>query len=240
LIIPVVNAIPASEKKISWDHKLKRFVNQGYLVPEDAHACWRVIFNKQQRINLLQPISDQKEVSADMINLYRKVFSDTNAKNALNRLLYADTTFYLPNDMLVKVDRMSMAHSLEVRVPFLDHRMVEFAASVPPNLKLKNFMKNKYLIKAAMKGRLPRQVISRPKAGFNVPKVIWLRQKLKPFVLDNLSKGFVDEMGFLDYAIVEKILTDHFSNRADNSFHIWNLLTLSLWWQQFIKVGDHA
>jgi asparagine synthase (glutamine-hydrolysing) len=240
VITPLVNAIPSSDEKISWDFKLRRFVNRGDLTPEDAHATWRMIFDTDSRNKLLLPLNGRSSASADMLDLYRNVFAQTNARQALNRLLYVDTVFYLPNDMLVKVDRMSMAHSLEVRVPFLDHRLVEFAASVPPSLKLKNFTINKYLIKAVMKGRLPQRTLTRRKAGFNVPKVKWLRGELKPFVLDTLSRQAIQQMGFLDYLTVDKVLADHFANRADNSFQIWNLLTLSIWWRQFIQNKGEA
>lgn len=235
VINPLVNAIPPSENKISWDFKLRRFVNRGDMTSEDAHATWRMIFDASSRAQMMAPLNGQAGAKADFVNLYRDVFATTNAKNALNRLLYVDTVFYLPNDMLVKVDRMSMAHSLEVRVPFLDHRLVEFAASIPPSLKLKNFTNNKYLIKAVMRGRLPKRILNRKKAGFNVPKVRWLRGELKPFVHDNLSRQQIQAMGFIDGNAVDTLLADHFNNKADNSFQIWNLLTLSLWWQQFIQ-----
>ena len=94
-------------------------------------------------------------------------------------MLYVDTRFYLPNDMLVKMDRMSMAFGLEAREPFLDYRLVEFAASLPPNLKLKNLCHKKYFLKKSMEGRLPQEVIWRKKAGFNVPNARWMKGDLK-------------------------------------------------------------
>jgi asparagine synthase (glutamine-hydrolysing) len=150
-------------------------------------------------------------------------------------MLYVDTRYYLPNDMLVKVDRMTMAHGLEARVPFLDHRLVELAATVPQNLKLKQLWHKKYLLKASLKGRLPHEILWRKKAGFNVPKGRWLKEDLKPFVLDNLSSACIQKMGVLEETAVTRLLQDHFSSKADNSHQIWCLLNLSLWWQTFMN-----
>jgi asparagine synthase (glutamine-hydrolysing) len=152
-------------------------------------------------------------------------------------MLYVDTRLYLPNDMLVKVDRMTMAHGLEARVPFLDHHLVEFLASVPPSLKLKHFHQMKYLLKAAMRGKLPARILGRRKAGFNVPNAQWVRGGLKSFVLDHLSPSRLREMGLLDVRAVESLLEDHFKGRAENSHQIWCVLTLALWWDRFVGRG---
>ncbi len=233
-IAPLIHALPVSDAKVSWDFKLKRFVAGAELPPEDAHATWRMIFNAQAREQLLSPVSNSPGVKADVLDLYRAAFAQTNARHPLNRMLYVDTRLYLPNDMLVKVDRMTMAHGLEAREPFLDYRLVEFAASVPPRLKLKNLRHMKYLLKASMKGKLPGQILWRKKQGFNVPNAHWINKGLKPFVMEHLSTRRVQDMGILDSKVLETILNHHFSGSADNSHQIWCLLTLSLWWQQFI------
>jgi asparagine synthase (glutamine-hydrolysing) len=149
-------------------------------------------------------------------------------------MFYVDTRFYLPNDMLVKVDRMTMAHGLEAREPFLDYRLVEFLASVPPDLKLKRFRHKKYLLKAAMRDKLPAAVLQRRKHGFNVPNARWIKGELKPFVMDHLAPTRLREMAVLDERVVGDLLRAHFSGEADNSHQIWCLLTLALWWEQFI------
>jgi asparagine synthase (glutamine-hydrolysing) len=118
-IAPLVNRLPVSDAKVSWDYKLRRFVAAGDLTSEEAHATWRMIFDHTTQTALLNGIAP-----ADTIGLYRQFFAQTNARHPINRMLYVDTRFYLPNDMLVKVDRMTMAHGLEARVPFLDHRLV--------------------------------------------------------------------------------------------------------------------
>ncbi|MEW5858700.1 MAG: asparagine synthase (glutamine-hydrolyzing) [Cyanobacteriota bacterium] len=232
-IAPLVDAIPVSDAKVTWDFKLKRFVVGSGLLPEDAHATWRMIFNAQGREPLLSPVSNYPGVKADVLDLYRAAFVKTNARHPLNRMLYVDTRLYLPNDMLVKVDRMTMAHGLESREPFLDYRLVEFAASVPPKLKLKHFRHKKYLLKASMREKLPAQILWRKKQGFNVPNARWIKKDLKPFITDCLSAKRIREIGVLDSKAVENLLHEHFEEKIDNSHQVWCLLTLSLWSQQF-------
>lgn len=232
VIEPLVNRLPVTEGKVSWDFKLRRFVQSGDLTGEDAHASWRMIFNAEARRDLLTPLAYR---NADVLDLYRQAFDKTNARHPVNRMLYVDTRFYLPNDMLVKVDRMTMAHSLEAREPMLDYRLVEFAASLPPHLKLKQMRKKKYLLKRVMQGRLPDSILGRKKAGFNVPNAHWLKHELKPFLTDHLSPSQLARIGWFNASYVHKLIDDHFENRSDNSHQLWGLLTLSLWWQQFIQ-----
>jgi asparagine synthase (glutamine-hydrolysing) len=235
LIARFINALPASDAKMSWDLKLKLFIRGTEWPSEDAHATWRMIFDAKARAELLAPVWQCPGASADVMDVYRATFARTNAHQPLNRLLYVDTRVYLPNDMLVKVDRMSMAHGLEARAPFLDYRLVEFAATVPARLKLKRFLHKKYLLKAAMQAKLPDRVLWRKKQGFNVPNARWIKQGLKSFVLDHLAPASVKEMGLLDSGVVASLLQEHFTGKADHSHQIWGLLTLVLWWQQFVK-----
>jgi len=234
LIAPLVNAIPASDSKVSWDFKLRRFVAGAELSAEDAHASWRTIFTAEARQQLLGPVAHDPNALADPLDLYREAFARTTARHPLNRMLYVDTRVYLPNDMLVKVDRMTMAHGLEARTPYLDYRLVEFLARVPPRLKLKYGLHKKYLLKASMKSRLPRTIVYRRKQGFNVPNARWIKRELKPFVTDCLSPARVRQTGLLDSQFVEGVVRDHFENRSDNSHHIWCLLVLVLWFEQFV------
>lgn len=235
VIARLVEALPVSDRKVSWDFKLRRFVAAGDLAPEDAHASWRMIFDGEVRQRLLAPIGDRPGTKADILDVYRSVFARSGARHPLNRMLYVDTRFYLPNDMLVKVDRMTMAHGLEAREPYLDYRLVEFVASVPPRLKLRYLWHKKYLLKQCMAGRLPPEIVWRKKQGFNVPNVRWIKGGLKSFITDCLTTTRVRETGILDPKPVEDLLSDHFAERSDNSHQIWCLLTLVLWWDRFIQ-----
>ena len=165
---------------------------------------------------------------------YGQYFKKTNAKNPIDQMLYADTRFYLPNDMLVKVDRMSMAHSLEVRVPLLDHQLVEYMATVPASLKLKNYNNKKYLLKRIVRNKLPKKIIHQKKQGFNLPVGLWINTYLKDYVNQVLSDEKIIEMGYFRSDFIDKLLSEHFSSRKDNGYQIWGLMTLSLWWEKYI------
>ena len=229
--------LPVSDAKVSWDTKLRRFFAGADMPAEDAHAMWRIIFDGEGRQQLLGPIWHECGARADIVDVYRDYFARTNARGRLNRMLYVDSRLYLPNDMLVKVDRMTMAHGLEARVPFLDHRVMEFCAEVPESLKRRRGS-GKYLLKEAMRGRLPQAVLCRKKEGFNVPNAQWIRQGLKDFVTDTLSQRAVREMGLFEPSVVRKLLEDHFARRRENSHRIWCLLTLALWWRTFMSGGN--
>jgi asparagine synthase (glutamine-hydrolysing) len=240
LIQPLIEHLPVSHAKISLDQKLRRFIAAAELEGEDAHACWRIIFDAAARRELLAPAWEQPGMSADVVDLYRRHFARTDANLPLNRLLAVDIGLYLPSDMLVKLDRMTMAHGLEARVPFLDYRLVEFCAAVPPALKLRPPRTGKYLLKKAMQSRLPRGIIHRRKQGFNSPIPLWLAGPLKPFVLDTLNPRTLGDTGFIDAAAAARLLDDHFSRRADNSYRIWGLLTLICWWNRFMKADVNS
>ncbi|NJN98124.1 MAG: hypothetical protein HC875_30590 [Anaerolineales bacterium] len=235
VVHPLVHLLPVSDNKVSFDFKLKRFVNSAELDPDAAHASWRIIFDESAKRSLYNPDIQAALNGLSTLDLYRGAFAKTDAQHPLHRMLYVDTRFYLPNDMLVKVDRMSMAHSLEVRVPYLDHEVVEFAAAMPPWLKLKNYRHKKYLLKAILGQYLPANLLWRKKQGFNVPKGIWLKNELKEFAFDHLSPHLIKEMGLFQPEAIQKILQAHTSGQYDYSHQIWGLLSLSLWWQQYIR-----
>ena len=130
--------------------------------------------------------------------------------------------------MLVKVDRASMAASLEARAPFLDYRLVDFINSVSFNQKMKNFQ-TKYLLKKLMKDKLPRDIVYRSKKGFGVPLAKWFKKELKPFVLDVLSREKIEKEGLFNYGFIEKLLKEHFDGRKDNKKAIWALMVLEMW-----------
>jgi asparagine synthase (glutamine-hydrolysing) len=232
---PVVERLPASHTKMSWDFKLKLFVRGADLDYEAGHASWRTIFDDEVKREMYTPGLLGSFGHVKTVDLYRTLFAQTDAVHPVDRMLFVDTRFYLPNDMLTKVDRMSMAHSLEVRVPFLDHHLVEFVASLPPNLKLRNFFYGKYALKKTLHRALPQVSVARKKQGFNIPKAAWFTGELKDFVLDHLSPRQIHRMGLFKPQKVSRLISDHLAGTKDNSHQIWGLLYLSLWWQQFIS-----
>ncbi len=234
VVAPLVRALPVSLAKMSLENRLKRFVTGAELPDEAAHAHWRLVFDAVGREEVLRPVWDRPGARADGIELYAQHFSACPARHPLNRQLWLDTTLYLPNDMLVKLDRMTMAHSLEARVPFLDHRVVEFCARVPPELKLKWGLCGKYLLKRTMAGRLPAANVWRKKVGFNVPVGLWLKQSLRDFTRDHLSPSQLAKVGFIDPPAAQRLLDEHEAGRADHGYRLWGLLTLKLWHEQII------
>jgi asparagine synthase (glutamine-hydrolysing) len=147
--------------------------------------------------------------------------------------MYADVKTFLVDSILAKVDSMTMAHGLEARVPLLDHRLVELAARVPERLKLR-FTQGKRILKDAMRGRLPAEVIRRTKSPFHPPLAAWLKSDLREIVGDVLSEGAVARLGLFDVARVDALKREHFSGAANHAFKLWNLLNFVEWHRLFV------
>ena len=151
----------------------------------------------------------------------------------VDRALGADTYNYLPNDLLVKVDIASMAVSLEARSPFLDHRVMEFAASLPATFKLKG-LTTKYLLKRALGGLVPEENLTRSKMGFGVPISHWLRNELKGFLEENILSDKANGRGYFKPEAVRHLVDQHARGRRDYSHQLWTLLMLELWHKEFV------
>jgi asparagine synthase (glutamine-hydrolysing) len=160
-------------------------------------------------------------------------YAASDAPTFVEATAHVDVQTYLPDDLLVKMDIASMAHSLELRSPFLDQDVVEFAASLPLSLKLRG-MTQKYLLKTAMTARLPRPVIRRKKMGFGVPLDHWFRNDLKELAHDVLLSPRATARGYFKPDVLRRYLQDHTTGQAHHHFRLWNLLVLELWHQQFI------
>lgn len=219
--------LPVSDDKISFEYKLKRFLDGALLDPAAAHFFWNGT-NPASALGSLAPSLP----FVSMAELYRGVSPDS-----LNAHLYADQLNYLPEDILYKCDRMSMAHSLEVRPPFLDHRIVEFAARLPENFKLRSgaFRKPtlKFLLRELTRGKLPASILARPKQGFDIPTHDWFRTTLKPFLLDTVTEKAVRESGVFSWPAVNTLINRHLERRENLGYSLWGLLTLFLWMKQW-------
>ena len=156
--------------------------------------------------------------------------------NSLEQLLYLDSKTYLPSDILTKVDRMTMAASLEARSPLLDHKLIEFVSQIPANLKLKNF-ETKYIFKEAVRGFVPGKILDRPKQGFGVPVDVWINQKLKPRIRETLLERRSVERGFFEPRYIETLLDEHESGRRDHAWRLWALFVFELWQRRFIDAN---
>jgi asparagine synthase (glutamine-hydrolysing) len=160
-------------------------------------------------------------------------YNEADAEDHLSRILYADIKTYLVGDILVKVDRMSMANSLEVRAPILDHRVVEYAASIPSHLKLHNNEK-KYILKKAFGRLLPSDILYRKKMGFSVPLARWLRKELKATTEEKLLKSDNRLSNYFSIDEINKIWLEHQCGDKDHSAALWSLLMFELWHQKYI------
>ncbi len=155
----------------------------------------------------------------------------------LNQCMYFDMKVYMPDDILTKVDRMSMANSLETRAPFLDHHLVEFAMKVPPELKLSKQI-TKYILKESFRDALPEEVFSHRKTGFSIPLNDWYRQELKPLLMDTLSETRIKRFGILDASFVQKVISQHMSGQRNYERLLWMILMFQLWYENWF-IGEH-
>jgi asparagine synthase (glutamine-hydrolysing) len=216
--------MPVSDDKISLEYKLKRWIDGSLLHPDEAHFFWNGTFSNEQR-RQIRPGSNG--------NGLQGLVQGLGAPNGvLARYLAVDQSYYLPDDILYKTDRMSMAHSLEVRPPFLDHRIVEFAAGLPANLKIRGF-KQKFLLKELMRGKLPEIVLNRKKTGFDIPAHDWFRGVLRGMLMDTLTPEAIAATGIFDAAAIGALIRDHMERRVNVGYHLWGLVTLFLWMKRW-------
>ena len=162
-------------------------------------------------------------------------FRQVTAVNPLAQQQYVDVKTYLVDDILVKVDRMSMATSLEARVPLLDHRIVEFALNLPPHLKL-NGDETKVILRRIMADRLPEAILKKPKEGFSIPLKHWLRNEMKPLLTDLLAPDVIRRRGYFEPETVTRWVSEHMTRQANHSHRLWALMVFELWHQQVMDV----
>lgn len=227
----LVRRIPASERKMSWDLKLRRFVEHARQDPLAAHGSWRLIFTEEMKQRLYAGHAAKRH---DSLDLLRAHFDAYPHSDPLNRFMYVDTKVSLVDDMLTKVDRMSMANSLEVRVPLLDHRLVEWMSQVPSSLKVRG-LSLKYLFKQVARDLLPRAIVDRPKAGFHVPIPGWIKHELRPLIAEQLGDATIARQGIFDPSYVRFLLSEHQAGRNNYSRNIWGLLIFSLWYDRYVE-----
>lgn len=224
LALSAIQRWPVSDEKISFEYKLKRFL-EGSLLPEaSAHVFWNGTFSEEAKRTLLRiPLPS----ALDQLLHTPKLPGDPLASH-----LWFDQSYYLPDDILMKVDRMSMAHSIEVRPPFLDHRIIEFAASLPSHLKIDG-ARQKVVLKSLMRGKLPASIIGRKKVGFDIPAHDWLRGPLRTLLIETLAAGGSEFGDLFDQVQIDRLLQLHLTRRANLGYHLWGLMILFLWMRKW-------
>ena len=222
---PAVELLPSSSRKVSLDYRLKRFVRAADRPPLERHQGWKEIFSDSDRDELLLLGA---RGAGHPLDHHRARYAETEGAEPLARLQDVDTTTYLVDDLLVKTDRASMAHSLEVRVPFLDPAVAGLALALPTGAKVSGLRK-KRLLRRAVGGLVPRSVAYGRKQGFSSPAAAWLRGELVPFAREVLSPELIGRQGYLRPEAVTRVLDDHVAGREDLSRQLWGLMCLSLW-----------
>jgi asparagine synthase (glutamine-hydrolysing) len=226
---PLVEALPASTRKASLDYKAKRFVRAAHLPPLERHHGWKEIFSTEARAELTGRVG-----AFDPVDVYRARYAETAGAPQLARLQDVDFGIYLVDDLLVKTDRASMAHSLEARVPFLDPAVTTLAFALPTRLKVRGLAK-KVLLRKAVEPLLPREVVHGRKRGFSIPAAAWLRGELEPFARATLAADNLLRQGFFRPEPVTRLLDEHTAGREDWSRQLWGLLAFTLWYERQVE-----
>ena len=230
-LISAMRRWPVSDEKIGLEYRLKRFLEGSQLPPDRAHVYWNGTFSDEQKQALLK--SPLPGAFDQLLGRLRDLLGNGDG---LAPYLWFDQKYYLADDILTKTDRMSMAHSLEVRPPFLDHRIVEFSASLPASFKI-NRSRQKVILKELMRGKLPPNVLTRKKMGFDIPAHEWLRGPLRELLTETLASGAAEHSGLFRPAQIDAYLQLHQARKANLGYHLWGLMILFLWMK---KWGIHT
>jgi asparagine synthase (glutamine-hydrolysing) len=224
LALSVAERWPVSDDKISREYMVKRFLTGCRMEPSRAHVYWAGAFSDEEKQSL---------VGSPLPGALDTILADLRKEgDRLPSYLWFDQRYFLPDDILAKADRMSMAHSLEVRPPFLDHRIVEFAAGLPDEFKVRGSYQ-KVVLKELMRDKLPAAILRRKKVGFDIPAHDWLRGPLRPLLLDTLAGGASDHPGLFRAAAVDDLIQRHMSREANVGYHLWGLMILFLWMRKW-------
>ena len=209
----------ASDEKIGFEYKLKRFLEGSLMPAEAAHLYWNGAFSEEQKRQFFY-FADRRPMSG--------LVGQVRPGGAIERFLGFDQSYSLPDALLYKVDRMSMAHSIEARPPFLDERIVEFAARLPERFKIRG-MKTKLALRHLMNEKLPASVLKRPKIGLDIPIHEWFRGILLPLLSDTVNESSLAQTGLFDWPAINLLIDQHLNYEANWGYHLWGLLTLMLW-----------
>jgi asparagine synthase (glutamine-hydrolysing) len=233
VVEPAVGLIPTSESRRSRVRDAKRFLQAASLPKVDRYLRWVSVFDRDAKADLYSESFKNETANAHAADLLNPWFAKANGAGIVDAALLADIMTYLPNDLLVKVDIATMAVSLEARSPFLDHHVIEFAASLPEWLKLRG-LTTKYLLKRVLKKLLPAENLQRRKMGFGVPIGHWFRGKLQPFLRETLLSEKALNRGLFRPQAVSHLVELHTLSERDYSHQLWTLLMLELWFERFI------
>jgi asparagine synthase (glutamine-hydrolysing) len=221
-MLAIARRWPVSNDKIGFEYKLKRFLEGSQMTPARAHVYWSGTFDDREKRALIQP---------KLPPALHSVLSDL-AGESLQDYLRFDQKYFLPDNILTKVDHTSMAHAVEVRPPFLDHRIVEFANSLPPHMKIQG-ARQKAILRNLMRGKLTPAILNRKKIGFDIPTHDWFRGPLRPLLEEAVAFASAEHADFFQISKIEADVRAHLERRANLGFHLWGLMTLFFWMKKW-------
>jgi asparagine synthase (glutamine-hydrolysing) len=236
-IEPVVNRLPVSFNRISLDYKAKAFIQVVHRPSPLEHFGWTEIFRKDVKEKLYSDRFQTEMKDRDLAESFVNAFKKADNRPGLEKFLYVDQKTHLLDEFLVKVDRLSMAHSLEVRPPLLDHRIVEFAAEVPMKYKIRGTTL-KYLLRRLMKGRLPSFITRGSKKGFSPPMARWLATDLQDYVLKKFSPYRLNDNPFLNPEMPKRLYEAHLNRKTNLARRLWTLLMFVEWYDRKVLGRD--
>lgn len=228
----MANRIRPTRQKKGRVNKLKRFIEGAALPASMKHARWRVFASDELKGKLFTP-SAAAELTTPTGQHIHDLYKNAAALPELNRSLYVDTQSYLADNCLVKVDRMSMANSLEVRVPLLNRELATMALDVPPNLKIRG-TETKWLLKRIASRHLPRECVYRRKEGFSIPMKRWLGTRFRPILEEYLSPSRLRRDGIFESSVIERLKQEHMAGSANHSHILWTLIVFHAWKERWL------
>ncbi len=239
LQLSMISGVPnfGSSRFGYFRHRLERIIQSSFFSPFEDYCSKVSIFSRAGLRQLFSPEFSEKAEQFPYLEALRSVPASARNLDPISQACLADLTVYLPEVMLNRADKMSMAQSLEIRVPLLDHNLVEFAFSIPLNLKLKR-LRTKHLLKEALEPWLPRTILNRKKRGFNPPLEFWLQRKLEDYVRDYRLREILAESGYFNIGHIDSMIADHVRGQYDYSRQLWALLVFAVWWKHVRGRGE--
>jgi len=213
--------------------RLREFLTASCQAPEQMYLGWVSYFNREQRQRLYSPEVQRELGDYDASEFLLNLFRQSGAAEFVDRINYVDLHSFLPYNLLRYSDRMSMAHGLEIRCPFTDHKLIEFLARVPWQYKLRR-NQTKFLLRQAARDWLPKSILQRNKQGLNPPMGTWLRGKLKPLLCEYLTPERVRQRGYFQPEAVQELIRHHLNGNRDYSLHLWALISFEQWHRQYL------
>jgi len=236
LVALIANRMPTSHKKLSLGFKMRKFVGGSEENVPVSHYKWREVFSEKEKECLFNSdtLKSLKKAYRPSYELFNEKFLQLNSPDEFNKLLGIDCSYHLPDDLMIKNDRMTMAHSLEARVPFTDIDLFEYVANLSGTVKLRG-LQLKYLLKQAVKPLLPKVILKKKKVGLEIPYSKWFCSELKGLLFDNLSISSLKNIPFINAPFVQQIISEHLTKKRDRGRELWGLLNLSIWHRLYLQ-----